>query len=100
MIFLVFLLCVPLINATIYSYYGFFYFSVALFTSGQHKAALNIWENICLVKYRELLGTHPFTASLLDHIGKIYQALGKPRRAVSLKKESLRMRHLLLGMQG
>ena len=89
-----------LIHATIYSYYGFFYFSVALFTSGQHKAALNIFENICLVKYRELLGTHPFTASLLDHIGKIYQALGKPRRAVALKKESLRMRHLLLGMQG
>ena len=78
----------------------FFYYAVALFSSGRLQAALNIWENICLVKYRELLGTHPFTASLLDHIGKIYQALGKPRRAVALKKESLRMRHLLLGMPG
>ena len=73
---------------------------MALFTSGKHKAALNILENICLVKCRELLGTHPFTASLLDHIGKIYQALGKPGRAVALAKESLRMRLFLLGMQG
>lgn len=73
---------------------------MALFSSGQLIAALNIWENICLVKYRELLGTHPFTASLLDHIGHIYQALGKPLRAVALKKESLRINTLLLGMQG
>ena len=79
---------------------GVFCYAEALSLSGQHQAALNILKNICLVKYRELLGTHPFTASLLDHIGNIYQTLGKPRQAVALKKESLRMRHFLLGMQG
>ena len=71
--------------------------TVAMFTSGKYRAAINIWQNFCLVRYRELLGTHPFTASLLHYIGDAYQKLGDPRRAVKKKKESLAMRQYLLG---
>ena len=74
-----------------------FILAVAMFVSGKYKAAVNIWENICLVKYRELLGTHPFTASLLDYIGKGYLKLNDPEKAVAFKKESLKMRLYLLG---
>ncbi|KAJ7388574.1 hypothetical protein OS493_036802 [Desmophyllum pertusum] len=70
---------------------------LAMFTSGKYRAAVNIWQNICLVRYRELLGTHPFTASLLHYIGDAYQKLDDPRRAVAFKKESLAMRKFLLG---
>lgn len=68
-----------------------------MFTTGKYKAAVNIWTNLCLVRYRELLGTHPFTASLLHYIGDAYQKLGDPKRAVAFKKESLAMRKFLLG---
>jgi len=68
-----------------------------MFTSGKYKAAVNIWTNLCVVRYRELLGTHPFTASLLHYIGDAYQKLGNPKRAVGFKKESLAMRKSLLG---
>ena len=68
-----------------------------MFTSGKYKAAVNIWTNLCLVRYREVLGTHPFTASLLDYIGDAYQKLGDPQRAVTFKKESLAMRKSSLG---
>ena len=68
-----------------------------MFTSENYKAAVNIWTNLCLVRYRELLGTHPFTASLLHYIGDAYQKLGDPKRAVTFKKESLAMRIFLLG---
>lgn len=71
--------------------------TVAMFISGKYRAAVNIWKNLCLVRYRELLGTHPFTASLLHYIGDAYQKLGDPRRAVAFKKESLDMRKFLLG---
>ena len=71
--------------------------TVAMFTSGKYRAAVNIWNNLCLVRYRELLGTHPFTASLLHYIGDAYQKLGDARRAVAVKRESLAMRKFLLG---
>ena len=81
------------------SYCCFFlsFVTVAMFTSGKYRAAVNIWQNLCLVRYRELLGTHPFTASLLHYIGDAYQNLGNHRLAVDFKKESLDMRKLLLG---
>ena len=68
-----------------------------MFTSENYKAAVNIWTNLCLVRYQELLGTHPFTASLLHYIGDAYQKLGDPNHAVAFKKESLDMRKSLLG---
>ena len=71
--------------------------AVAMFNSGKFKAAVNIWQNICLVRYRELLGTHPFTASLLHYIGDGYKELGRRQQAVVFKRESLTMRHFLLG---
>lgn len=71
---------------------------VAMFVSGNLRAAVNIWTNICLVRYRELLGQHPFTASLLHYLGDAYQCLGDLKRAVAFKRESLEMRKYLLGM--
>lgn len=71
--------------------------AVAMFNSGNYKAAVNIWQNICLVRYRELLGTHPFTASLLHYIGDGYKELGYRQQSVVFKRESLTMRHFLLG---
>ena len=68
-----------------------------MFTSGQYRVAVNIWENICLASYRELLGTHPFTASLLDYIGNGYGKLGYLIRAVGFKRDSLKMRRFLFG---
>lgn len=68
-----------------------------MFNSGKYKAAVNIWENCCLVRYRELMGTHPFTASLLHYIGDAYQKLRLPQEAVKSKKECLQMRRFLLG---
>ena len=68
-----------------------------MFTIENYKAAVNIWTNLCLVRYRELLGTHSFTASLLHYIGDAYQKLGDPKRAVAFKKDSLAMRKSLLG---
>ena len=68
-----------------------------MFTSGQYQAAVNIWKNICLVRYDDLLGTHPFTASLLDYMGEAYGKLGYLREAVVFKEKSLTMRRFLLG---
>ena len=74
-----------------------FVFTVAMFTSGQYQAAVNIWKNICLVRYDDLLGRHPFTASLLDYMGEAYGKLGYLRKAVDFKEKSLTMRRFLLG---
>lgn len=76
---------------------GFSDLAMAMFTSGQYQAAVNIWKNICLVRYDDLLGTHPFTASLLDYMGEAYGKLGYLREAVVFKEKSLTMRRFLLG---
>nr|XP_058950724.1 uncharacterized protein LOC131778323 [Pocillopora verrucosa] len=76
---------------------GFCDLAMAMFVSGNLRAAVNIWTNICLVRYRELLGQHPFTASLLHYLGDAYQCLGDLKRAVAFKRESLEMRKYLLG---
>ena len=71
--------------------------AVAMYVSGKYLAAINIWENICLIKYRRILGTHPFTASVLDYLGNAYQKYDCPQEAVKCKRESLEMRRFLLG---
>ncbi|PFX34919.1 uncharacterized protein LOC111319657 [Stylophora pistillata] len=76
---------------------GFCDLAMAMFVSGNLRAAINIWTNICLVRYRELLGQHPFTASLLHYLGDAHQSLGDLKRAVACKRESLEMRKYLLG---
>ncbi|XP_029209365.2 uncharacterized protein LOC114973110 [Acropora millepora] len=76
---------------------GFSDLAMAMFASGKYLAAINIWKNICLVKYRRILGTHPFTASVLDYLGSAYQKYDCPQEAVKCKRESLEMRRLLLG---
>ncbi|XP_044163058.1 uncharacterized protein LOC122947653 [Acropora millepora] len=76
---------------------GFSDLAMAMYVSGKYLAAINIWENICLIKYRRILGTHPFTASVLDYLGNAYQKYDCPQEAVKCKRESLEMRRFLLG---
>ena len=54
-------------------------------------------EEKSLPVYLELLGDHPFTATLMEDMGASYQALGDYSRAVSLIREALRMRKQALG---
>lgn len=68
-----------------------------MYTDGKYLAAINIWENICLMKYRRILGRHPFTASVLDYLGNAYLKYDRPQKAVKCKRESLEMRRFLLG---
>ncbi|XP_068740177.1 uncharacterized protein [Montipora capricornis] len=76
---------------------GFSDLAMAMYDSQKYKAAVNIWKNMCLIRYRRLLGTHPFTASVLDYLGNAYLKLSCPQEAVVCKKESLQMRCSLLG---
>ncbi|XP_068740412.1 uncharacterized protein [Montipora capricornis] len=76
---------------------GYSDLAMAMYDSQKYKAAVNIWKNISLVRYRRLLGTHPFTASVLDYLGNAYQKLGCAQEAVRCKKECLQMRCSLLG---
>lgn len=69
---------------------------MALYTIKEHKAAIRIWTRYSLVLYQELLGDHPFTATLLDYIGAAYQDLGQIPKAVYFKHWSLKMRTSLL----
>ena len=54
-------------------------------------------EEKSLPVYLELLGDHPFTATLMEDMGASYQALGDYSRAVSLIREALRIRKQALG---
>ena len=47
--------------------------------------------------YLELLGDHPFTATLMDDMGMSYQALGDYDSAIKFLRDALRMRKNSLG---
>ena len=47
--------------------------------------------------YLELLGDHPFTATLMEGMGASYQALGHYESAIKSIREALRMRKHSLG---
>ena len=65
--------------------------AVALFTTEKYRAAVNVWCNLALVRYQELLRNHPFTANLLRYIGEAYFKLQQFPLAVEFKRKSLVM---------
>ena len=47
--------------------------------------------------YQELLGYHPFTATLMDDLGTSYQELGNYENAIKFLREALHIRKHSLG---
>jgi len=60
------------------------------------KVSIKIWEQISLVTYQNVLGIHPFTATLLQYIGDAYHRQGLYQQALEKKQQSLDMRKHLL----
>jgi len=65
--------------------------------NGAHSEANKVREENSLPVYLELLGDHPFTATLMEGMGASYQALGDYDSAIKSIREALRMRKQSLG---
>ena len=63
---------------------------------GEHQEAIKGREQRILLIYREELGNHPFTATILNNLSNNYYALGEYDRAKQYSEEALRMRLDLL----
>ena len=62
-----------------------------------HQEANKFRSEFSLPVYLELLGDHPFTATLMDDMGKSYQALGDYENAIKFLRDALHMRKHSLG---
>ena len=62
-----------------------------------HQEANKYRAEYSLPVYLELLGDHPFTATLMDDMGMSYQALGDYENAIKFLRDALRMRKNSLG---
>lgn len=62
-----------------------------------HQEANKFREQYSLPVYLELLGDHPFTATLMDDMGISYQALGNYESAIKFLREALHIRNHSLG---
>ena len=63
---------------------------------------MDIWKKNTLPVYKEQLGYHPWTASILSHIADSYEALGSSERGYNDQaemyfREAQRLRKRLLG---
>ena len=73
--------------------------------SGNHEQAINIWKTETLPVYKDVLGDHPWTASILRFIAGSYRCLANPKSADSgmadqaekYSREALELRIKLLG---
>ena len=63
---------------------------------GEHQDAIEVREQQTLPIYREQLGDHPFTATILNQLSNNYYALGKYDKAKQYSREALKMRLDLL----
>ena len=65
-----------------------------------HQKAIEIWEKKTLTVYRDTLGDHPWTATILTLIARSCKALAgeKIGRAVEISGEALFLRKKLLGV--
>ncbi|XP_020629751.1 uncharacterized protein LOC110066842 isoform X3 [Orbicella faveolata] len=70
--------------------------AVALSLEGDHQEAILVRERQTLPIYREQLGDHPFTATILNNLSNNYYALGQYDNAKQYSDEALRMRLELL----
>ena len=69
---------------------------------GDHQKAIEIWKENTLPVYKEQLGNHPWTASILSYIADSYKALGSSERgyidqAEMYFREARSLRKRLLG---
>ena len=69
---------------------------MALSLEGEHQEAIAIREQQTLPIYREQLGDHPFTATILNNLSNNYYALRKYDKAKKYSDDALRMRLALL----
>ena len=73
--------------------------------SRDHKQAIRIWQTETLPVYKDVLGDHPWTASILRYIGSSYRCLAESESVDSgmadvaemYSKEALELRIKLLG---
>ncbi|XP_068739696.1 uncharacterized protein [Montipora capricornis] len=72
--------------------------AVALSLENHHEQAVEIRENDVLPIYRERLGDHPFTATILNNLSNNYRDLGKIEAAEQYVREALEIRLKLLGV--
>ena len=71
-------------------------FLVAQSLEGEHREAIVVRELQTLPIYREQLGNHPFTATILNNLSNNYYALGEYDIAKRYSEEALTMRLDLL----
>ena len=69
---------------------------VALSLEGHHREAIAVREHQTLPIYREQLGDHPFTATILNNLSNNYHALHQYDKAKQYSDEALKMRLELL----
>ena len=75
---------------------NFPFFLVALSFENHHREAVNIRKNQVMSIYRERLGDHPFTATILNNLSNNYRDLGEFEAAEEYAKKALRLRFELL----
>ena len=69
---------------------------MALSLEGDHQNAIVTRERQTLPIYREQLGDHPFTATILNNLSNNYYALRQYHKAKQYSEEALKMRLELL----
>ena len=77
---------------------NFISFLVALSLENHHEQAVEIRQNDVLPIYRERLGDHPFTATILNNLSNNYRDLGEIEAAEQYVREALEIRLKLLGV--
>ncbi|XP_074633020.1 uncharacterized protein LOC141891883 [Acropora palmata] len=70
--------------------------AVALSFENHHREAVNIRRNQVMPIYRERLGDHPFTATILNNMSNNHRDLGEFRAAEQYAKQALDIRRKLL----
>ncbi|XP_067057647.1 uncharacterized protein [Acropora muricata] len=70
--------------------------AVALSFERQHREAVNIRKSQVMPIYRERLGDHPFTATILNSLSNNYRDLGKFEAAEEYARQALDIRCKLL----
>ena len=71
-------------------------FLVVLSFETDHREAVNIRKNQVMPIYRERLGDHPFTATILNHLSNDHRDLGEFEAAEEYAKQALDIRLELL----
>ena len=72
------------------------FFLVALSFENLHREAVNIRKNQVMPIYRERLGDHPFTATILNNMSNNHRDLGEFEAAEEYAEKALRIRRELL----